>query len=208
MKNLPLMLSFLVMVWMMHPANARDLGTVGETYPIVETDFIEFIQQRMNILQQQGEWKRVETAMIARTDHYRDRPTPIEGLSATQIQRQFYINPGVTLDHDVFDQDHKLIAKAGTYINPLVYVPLSKALIFYNADDVKQVKWVVAKDKELNGKDKLILVKGSLLTEEKRFKKHIYFDQAGRLTSRFQIKHTPAMVMQSGMSLLVTEVRP
>lgn len=196
------------MVLMIHPANARDLGTVGETYPIMETDFIEFIQQKMNTLKETGEWKKVETDMIADTDHYRDRPTPIEGISTTHIQRRFYINPGITLDHDVFDHDHKLIAKAGTYVNPLVYVPLTKTLIFYNADDVNQVKWVVSKNKQLNGKDKLILVRGSLLAEEKRFKKPIYFDQAGRLTSRFQIKHTPAMVMQSGMSLLVTEVRP
>jgi conjugal transfer pilus assembly protein TraW len=61
-------------------------------------------------------------------------------------------------------------------------------------------------DKKLKGRDKLILINGSVLDQEKHFKKPIYFDQAGKLTSRFGITHVPAIITQEGMKLIVTEV--
>lgn len=102
----------------------------------------------------------------------------------------------------------KLIAQRGTHVNPLVLAPLNKTLIFYDADDKEEIEWVSKLDKKLNGKDKLILVKGSILQEEKRFSKSIYFDQAGRLTNRFNISHVPATVTQEGNKLRINEVKP
>lgn len=187
---------------------AKDLGTFGNIYPIAEEDFLEFIKRRLNELAQQGEWKKIQEKMVVDAEQYRDRPTPVAGINTTSQSRNFLLNPGITLDHDVTDNNGKLIAKAGSFVNPLIFVPLTKTLIFYNADDVAQVKWVQAKDRELKGKDKLILVGGSVKIEEKRFGKSVYFDQAGRLTTRFQIKQVPAVVEQFGLMLKVTEIKP
>ncbi len=85
---------------------------------------------------------------------------------------------------------------------------MSKVLIFYDADDKDEVKWVVDVDKKLGGHDKLILVNGSLLTEEKRFLKPIYFDQGGKLVNHFGIQHVPAAISQEDRSLRITEVKP
>lgn len=85
---------------------------------------------------------------------------------------------------------------------------LSKALIFYDGDDENQVHWVLERDNKLKGHDKLILVNGSVLSQEKIFKKSIYFDQAGKLTSRFEIKHVPALVKQEGTKLNIMEAIP
>ena len=38
-----------------------------------------------------------------------------------------------------------------------------------------------------------------------RRKRRFYFDQEGRLTSRFGIEHTPAVVRQDGRIMRVTE---
>lgn len=187
-------------------AIAKDLGTFGETYPIAEEDFLEFIKRRLSELEQQGEWKKVQEKMVVNTEHYRDRPTPVAGINMTTQTRTFLLNPGITLDHDVTDSNGKLIAKAGSFVNPLIFVPLTKTLIFYNADDAAQVKWAQTKDRELKGKDKLILVGGSVQAEEKRFNKSIFFDQSGRLTTRFKITHVPAFVSQDGVMLKITEV--
>lgn len=188
-------------------AIAKDLGTFGDTYPIAEEDFLEFIKRRLSELEQQGQWKKVKEKMVMDAKHYRDRPTPVAGINKTTQSRTFLLNPGIILDHDVTDNNGKLIAKAGSFVNPLIFVPLTKTLIFYNADDVAQVKWALAKDRELKGKDKLILVGGSVQTEEKRFSKSIYFDQSGRLTTRFQISHVPAFVSQDGVMLKITEIK-
>jgi len=56
------------------------------------------------------------------------------------------------------------------------------------------------------GKAKIILVNGSpveLMTAKKR---RFYFDQAGKLTTRFGIEHTPAIVTQAGRVMRVSEV--
>lgn len=45
-----------------------------------------------------------------------------------------------------------------------------------------------------------------MLSEEKRFGKPVYFDQNGRLTTRFQIKHVPAMISQEGLKLIIREI--
>lgn len=83
-----------------------------------------------------------------------------------------------------------------------------KRSFFFDADDVAEVKWVIALDKKLKGQDKLILVKGSLLTQEKIFTKPIYFDQAGHLTTHFGITRVPALVQQHGLQLKISEIAP
>ncbi|WP_449451908.1 hypothetical protein, partial [Streptococcus suis] len=52
---------------------------------------------------------------------------------------------------------------------------------------------------------KIIFVRGSPLEEMTNRKRRFYFDQAGKLTSRFGIEHTPAVVRQNGRAMRVTE---
>jgi conjugal transfer pilus assembly protein TraW len=132
----------------------------------------------------------------------------VDGITRTVKTRSWKVDPSIVLDHDVATPDGKLIAAAGTRVNPLAYISLSKTLIFYNGDDETQVTWAVAQDKKLKGRDKLVLINGSVLAQERQFKKPIYFDQGGKLISRFGIKHVPALVSQAGLALHVSEVTP
>lgn len=188
--------------------HAKDLGIMGETYPIAETDFLEYIQARLNQMQQNGEWQHVQAAMQQHASNYRDRPTPVSGVELTTTTRSWLMDPSIVLDHDVIAPDGKLIATKGTRVNPLVYVPLSKTLIFINADDAEQVKWAKQEDTRLQGKSKIILVNGSVLTSEKRLNKMVYFDQVGNLTRHFNIRHVPSTISQDGMMLRISEVKP
>jgi len=190
------------------PVWAKNLGTVGDTYPILEEDLIHFLKQRFETMQKNGEWEGISRSAKERAKRYRDRPLPVNGLARTHKNKTFLVNPGITLDHDVLTADGRLVAKSGTRINPLVYVPLTKALVFFDADDLDQVKWAKSRSQKSASHDKLILVKGSLLAEEKRFQQTVYFDQEGRLVKRFGIKHVPAVVEQDGLMLKITEVRP
>ncbi len=185
--------------------HASDLGVIGPTYPILEEDLLVFIQTRVQAMHANGLWQTVQSQMRARAECYRDRPVPVSGITATTETRQWRFNPSVVLDGDLVDQAGHCIAPHNTVLNPLRYHGLSKALIFYNADSVQQVQWALALNKKLRQKDKLILVQGSLLTEEKRFGKPIYFDQAGHLTTHFGIRHVPAWLKQEGDQLLITE---
>jgi conjugal transfer pilus assembly protein TraW len=206
MKNRKIVLMLLISISMLHPAFAKDLGVMGETYPIVEIDFLEFIQSRASAFQQTGQWQHLQNKIQQDAIQYRDRPKRVSGILRVQNTKSWLFDPSIRLDHDVRTPDGKLIAYSGARVNPLALMTLSKALIFYNGDDPDQVAWVMAQDKALKGKDKLILVNGSVLQQEKRFNKSIYFDQERRLTSRFGITHVPAIIIQEGSKLRIKEV--
>ncbi len=185
---------------------AYDLGVIGETYPILEMDFLDFIQSCIEEIQKNGQWQALQRHATQAAISYRDRPPQVADITRASVTKIWKYDPSITLDHDVISPDGKLIAVKGTRINPLNFIALTKPLIFYNGDDEDQVKWVLEQDRKLNGKDKLILVNGSVLNQEKKFKKPIYFDQSGKLTSRFGITHVPAKVEQDGLVLQISEI--
>jgi conjugal transfer pilus assembly protein TraW len=186
---------------------AKNLGTIGQVYPINEVDFLDFIQSRALAMQQNGLITKLQNDMQKSAASYRDRPTPVVGLTPATESKSWLFDPSIVLDHDVVSQNGKIIAIQGTRVNPLVHVSLSKTLIFYDADDEKEIEWLAQIDKKLKGKEKFILVKGSVLNEEKRMLKQVYFDQSGLLTARFNIKHVPALVSQEGTYLRISEVK-
>lgn len=188
-------------------ANAKNLGTMGQTYPIQEIDLLEFIQSKAFLLQQNGELQKLQNKMRLNAVSYRDRPKAVDGIQHATQTKSWVFDPGILLDHALLTPDGKVIAYAGTYVNPLKTISLSKMLVFYDADDPKEISWVNQLNKALKGGDKLILVKGSILNEERRFSKPVYFDQEGRITAHFGIQHVPATIHQEGLSLRITEVK-
>lgn len=186
---------------------AKDCGVMGETYQIKEMDFLDFIQSRIETMQKNGQWQSLQNRVQQDAIHYRDRPKKVEGISRARETKSWKFDPSIVLDHDVTTPDGKIIAIAGTHVNPLIYITLSKTLIFYDGDDESQVKWAIEQYKKFKGHEKLILVNGSVLLQEKQFRKPIYFDQSGTLTSRLGITHVPAYVIQEGLVLRITEVK-
>ena len=55
---------------------------------------------------------------------------------------------------------------------------------------------------------KLILTSGSPFALMKARQRRFFFDQGGKLTAKFGIRHTPAVVEQAGRVLKVTELVP
>lgn len=186
---------------------ARNLGTMGDVYTIRENDLIELIQTRIRTIQDTGQWQTIQNAMQRNAANYRDRPQRVASITKATETKSWSFDPSITLGRDVFSPDGKKLAVAGTRINPLVSVKLSKTLIFLDGDDTEQVQWTMHQITSLKGRVKLILVNGSLLNLEKIFHLPVFFDQAGRLTKHFNVQHVPAEVQQSGLSLKITEYK-
>jgi conjugal transfer pilus assembly protein TraW len=184
---------------------AKEIGTFGKTYPILEEDFLEFIKNRVDTMQKNGEWKKVENQLKERAQARADRPTPLGKLTKAGVKKQWTIDPSMTLSQDLKDHQGRIFAKSGTTFNPLTVVSLKNSLLFIDADDEKQVTWAKLKNREFENHIKLILVKGSVSQTEKIFHQRIYFDQQGQLTQHFHIEHVPAMVSQEVLNLKVTE---
>ena len=209
--NIRLYQLLFVAVWITaRSAFPCDLGTVGQVYPIEESDFLVFIKQHIEEIQKNGEWEKIQTQLKERVSKHADRPTSLL-LPRTLEAKTWNINPSITVPYDIKDAEGKVITPAGTTVNPLSIISLTKELIFYDADDKNQVMWVADYHKKLKQagiKDKLILVGGSVVDQSNLFSCAIYFDQEGKLVKKFGIQHVPAVVKQSGLSLKIMEVLP
>lgn len=188
--------------------HAKNLGVVGQFYPIQEEDFLQFILCRLQNMQQNGEWKKLQNQFSDNVKKHADRPLPIVHISKTLSPKTWNYNPSITVPYDLQDKEGRIFARAGTTINPLKFISIHKPMLFFNGDDPEQVVWAIKLNKSLNGQTKLVLVNGSIIDHEKNFHQPIYFDQAGRLTTRFHIQHVPAVAAQEGYHLKISEVVP
>ena len=101
----------------------------------------------------------------------------------------------------------EIIQKAGFKINPLINSISKKALIFFDAEDEKQLNWALEQYHQYNGLAKLVLVSGSPLSLMKQYQIPFYFDQMGSLSRYFKLEQVPAKVYQKGDKLIITEVK-
>lgn len=189
-------------------AFAKNLGVIGQTYPITEFDLRHIIQQRLLTLQQNGELNKLTIKLNQALQQQMDKPQPISKLKRTTQSRTWLFNPSIRIPYDLKNANGDVIIPAGTTINPLNTLSLSETLLIYNADDPEQVRWAQRQNMLLKNNDKLILTGGSITSQMKLFKKAVFFDQNGRLTARFQIKQVPAIVTQQGKRLKIQEVLP
>lgn len=181
---------------------AKNLAVLGPTYPILEEDFLQFIKKRVAAFDVSLLQQRMQKNAL----RYRDRPTPLSYLTQASTTKSWLWDPTVILAPAIPFGNGVEGVPAGTRINLLSLHPLSKVLVFFNADDSKQCTWAFSLDKQLQGKTTLILTGGSVLSTEKLFKKTVYFDQEGRLSSHFGIHHVPTWIRQQKTKLRITEV--
>jgi|APSaa5957512576_1039674.scaffolds.fasta_scaffold79214_2 conjugal transfer pilus assembly protein TraW len=185
---------------------AKNLGKIGQTYPIKEMDMLDFIQTRLKQMQQGGELEKINKQMIETAKTRSDRPTPVKGISSTKTYRKWFIDPSITIKNDIIEAQGKIVVKAGTMVNPLRVTSLKSTFIFYDGDNKAQVVWAKEQDKLFKGRTKLILIKGSVVEQINIFKKKVLFDQRGELINKFKIQHTPALASQEGLQIKVEEV--
>ena len=184
---------------------AQDLGVVGPVYPIAEQDMLVTIEQRLKALEESGELARIEEDAKARYRAYVERPKGVH-LPRAKKNRTYYVDPRLTVPYDIRDHEGRIIYPAGTTVNPLDYITLSKQLLFFDGDDPLQIEWARTILGKYSGQIIPILTNGPALTLMKDWEIRLYFDQQGRLAERFGIKSVPALVSQDKRQLKVDEI--
>lgn len=185
------------------PSAAKDYGQAGQVFPVIEPDLLATIEARLKQAEASGELARTNAMFAKRVEAKVRRPTPVAGLSPAEESRAWDFDPSVTIDHDVRDHKGNLIASAGQRINPLDFVAVRQDLVFIDGDDAAQLTWATKHFSDL--KAKIIFVDGSPIEQMTALKRRFYFDQEGKLTRRFGIEHTPAVVRQAGRVMRVAE---
>lgn len=184
---------------------ASDHGVVGQTFPIIETDLLSVIEQRLTKLQASGGIDRMNAEFARRAEAKVRRPTPVAGITPATQARVWAFDPTIVIEKDVKDQKGNYVARAGQTVNPLDFVAMHQALVFVDGDDKAQMEWATSQYSDL--KAKIILVSGSPIEEMTARKRRFYFDQEGRLTGKFGVRHTPAIAEQDGKVIKVSEIK-
>ena len=188
-------------------ASAINLGNIGPTYPIVERNLLEHIQESLREKERTGELKRMQEKAKASATQSIMNPKPVPGLGFGLKSRTFYFDPTLVLDRNIVDERGAILFPAGTRKNPLDVVTLSKHLLFFDARDPKQVAKAVQLTDFYKGKVKPILVGGSYIELMKTWGRPVYYDQQGSLVKKFGITSVPALVSQEGSLLRIDELR-
>jgi conjugal transfer pilus assembly protein TraW len=197
----------LVSIFTVSTAFAKNLGVWGTVFPVVEQDIKEFIYERINQMQQNGEFKKLKEKFIQNVKDHTLRPAPVLGLTIiknTKKPKMFYYDPTYVLAKNIEDEKGRIIAKAGTTINPFDTIKLHGVMFFLDADDKRQIKWALENGKKYDYV-RHILVRGNIKDAGRVLNDRIYFDQNGLITKQLGIKHIPCIVKQEGKKLQIQE---
>ena len=194
-----------VLVACFSQAAAEDLGVVGPVYPIAERSLLEVIEERLEGLRDSGELARLEDEARRRFEGYVREPRGVTLPRAVEY-RVRHDDPSVTVPYDIHDHRGQVLHAAGTTVNPLEHVALSRRLLFFDGRDPDQVGWARALQLAAPERAKPILTRGSPVELIEAWGAWVYFDQGGYLVERFGIQALPAIVSQDGARLRVEEI--
>ncbi|WP_282366355.1 type-F conjugative transfer system protein TraW [Pseudomonas sp. PS02290] len=186
--------------------HAEQLGQYGNTWNIQEQDAIDMIKGRLGEMEKRGEltkyWNDYRDTQLAGLEN----PKPLPGIEPVVEPQIRMYDPTYTYAETVKDHLGNVLVPAGTKINPLDYTPLSKAIIFIDGRDPKQLAYAKQRTEE-HPRDKVILVAGSFLKLNREWGRPVYFDQQGILTRKFGIERVPAVLTQKGRQLQIEELK-
>ena len=183
-------------------ASAKDLGVRGETWAIAEPDLLAALEARLLELERSGALAAIEDEARDRVRARIEAPEPVAGIAPATEHRTRLVDPSVVLDRDIRLPDGNLLAAAGTRLNPLEHVPLTRDLLFIDGRRTVEVSWALGHVAPA----KIVLLAGRPLDLARRHGRTFFFDQGGRFAEHFGLAATPVVVEQEGLRLRLTEV--
>lgn len=184
---------------------AKDVGVIGQVFPILEPDLLAYMQAKAAKMLQDGEWAAKIQGLQMSTKTALENLTPVTGITPTTVARTRTLDPSITLQHTLYGANGQVIAPAGTTVNPLDKINLNETLIFFDARDKAQVTWAKTLLDKAQGEVKPILVAGNWLDLSKAWQRQVFFDVHGTITHRLQITRVPSVVTQQGRFLKINE---
>lgn len=200
-----LLLLWLVPGWATPTPESRDLGVMGKVYPVQERSLLDVLMDRLQQAQQTGELGKVEKDARQRWQAYAHEP-PGNHYPRAPNTRTRTLDMTLTLENDLSDADGIVFAEAGTKVNPLAMMQLSKDIVLFDGTDAAQSAWAKQYIASSQRPVKPILTAGKVLQLMQDWKTPLWFDQGGYLAKRFRIEYLPVVLRQQGQVLALEEV--
>lgn len=188
---------------------AGDLGVVGHTFEISETDILSVIADRLRAAEREGRIDALNQEFERRVRERVERPKPTP-LPFTVEPRSWLFDPSIRVDRDYSDHRGRVFARQGDRINPLERLPgFDRVMLFVDGDDRRQVDWAVEEMRRVGEhRARIVLVNGAPLELMRSRRVKLYFDQEGLLVSHFKLQQTPARIQREGDKLRIEELKP
>ena len=173
-----------------------------QTYPIWERDVEAVIQERLRTVDlkpwRDGLQRKVEERL---------KSGPGLTLPVAIAPRTFMVDMTQHIASDIPNHDGSVIVvKAGTSVNPLLYVPYRHRLVVIDGRDAKQVAFAKAQIQQYGAPAiKVLLTDGDVGLVMKEVQDRVYWLQPNIL-SRFKLEHIPSVISQNGPMMQVDEV--
>lgn len=178
---------------------AKNIGTFGMTYRIVEQDALVEIEDRAR----QVDWSKVfDKRKIV---NYQGPPDRIH-LPRTKRNRSFQVDMSYTTKIDVPDGKGGILYPMGYTFNPLDYVAYPKTLVVINGTDSEQVKWFAASEYDKRLDVMLLLTEGSFGAVSKKISRPLFYSDR-KMIERFKLQAVPSVIRQKGRVMEITEIK-
>lgn len=190
----------LALLFLILKVEAKDFGTLGQTFPIQEQSLKRVLMEKAGALSESAVQQRSQS--LAKKVKEGELFNKIPWIEEATRDHSFTYDPSTTLKEDIFDAEGRLLHSKGTQINPLDQVTLSSGLLFFDGGNLKHIEWA----ENQKGDVKWILVAGNPLKLQEEKERPVFFDQGGIYSQKFKIQNIPCRISQSGNLLKVEEV--
>lgn len=178
----------------------KNLGTVGETYPVVEPDLIA--ELRKEVLRQDQAKNRAQ--FLDEIRMY--QPSNLQKLPHTTADRTFAVNMDYSIKQDIIDGDGNIIYPKGFTFNPLDYLSFPGGMVVIDGTDPLQIKWFQNTPYAANHQAKLLLSDGYASHLTRQLKRSVFYLTAD-IAERLQLTAVPSVVVQEDRELRVHEIK-
>jgi len=160
--------------------SAKNCGTFGQTYPVIEQNFLMFVKEKLTDWMHSDQYQQLKNRQVNTVKKHlhivNHRFTP------TNVSRVYFIDPTQTINHQP--------------INPFDRITYRKRLVFVDTDDKAQLAWL----KQFLTKwenNTVIIVGGSVGKTQKTLGQRIFADQTGEFADYFHLTHAPVIAKEN-----------
>jgi len=180
---------------------SKDLGIAGNTYPIVEPDALQEIQEKAKTMNINKYIPR--TKLEKRAKEFKPIDLPV--LKPASVDRSFTVDLTYTLNFDITDGKGNIIYPKGYTFNPLDYIRYNKTIVVINGNNKKQLEWFENSEYAKDINILLLITNGSYYQIGERLKRQVFY--ANKLiVEKFRLKAVPSVIQQKGVVLEVKEI--
>ncbi len=163
-------------------AQAKNLGCVGPTYPIVE--------------------KSVSVSESGRSRQY-NPPAPMT-LPAALTEREQFLDLTYTVPWDIADAEGNIVYPKGYRYNPLAHRQF-RTMIVIDGSKPKQLDWAIHVEEVSDPMTRIVITQGDLTAVSRQFHRRIYRLHPW-VAQRFGIESVPTLIRQKGAVLAATSI--